>query len=281
MKNVSQSRFGMRRQRLKRRSGLILNDILKALLMTIAIFAVTGLFIYGYCSVMSAPYFGIRETSVRGCKELTEKDILNLASIRPSQNILAVNADAITARVRKNPWIKDVYIGRELPERLVIQVLEHTAVALLKKENSFYLMDADGVPFKKLESGDESDLPALTGCYREGRLNPHLLSKSLEILRFLSAAKGFPDIRSIAEIHVDEVFGFSIYTDNNLCLRLGYDYYENKLKRLAPAMADLEKRNIPLKYLLIDLADPAKITVQKKDILPPPAPGRPAKGYRT
>ena len=280
MKNVNQSRLRTKRQRLKRRSGPILSDILKVLLTLAGIFAVACLFIYGYCSVLSAPYFGIRETSVRGCRELTEKDILHLASIRPSQNLLAVNTEAITARVRENPWIKEVYVGRELPERLVIQVRERTAVALLKKDSSFYLMDPDGVPFKKLESGDESDLPALTGCYREGALDPRLLSKSLDLLRFLSASKEFPGIRSIAEIHADEVLGFSIFTDSNLCLRLGYDNYENKIKRLVPVMADLEKRGIPLKYLLIDLADPTKITVQRKEIVPA-APGRPAKGYRT
>ena len=246
-----------------------------------SIFTVTSLVIYGYCSLLSASYFGVRETSVRGCKELTEKDVLNLASIRPSQNILAVNAEAITDKVKKNPWVKDVQVGREFPKRLVIEVQERTAVALLKKDNSFYLLDLDGVAFKKLENSDESDLPALTGCYREGQLNTHLLSKSLELLRYLSASKEFPNIRSIAEIHADEVLGFSLFTDNNLCLRLGYDYYENKIKRLMPVMADLERRKVPLKYLLIDLSDPAKITVQKRDILPPAGPGRRAKGYRT
>ena len=112
-------------------------------------------------------------------------------------------------------------------------------------------------------------------------MTPPLLSKALDRLRFLSVPKARPGIRSIAEIHVDEVLGFSIFTDNNLCLRLGYDNYESKIKRLIPVMADLEKRNIPLKYLLIDLADPTKITIQKKDILTPAAPERPAKGYRT
>ena len=281
MKNINQSKFKTRHQRLKRHSSQILNDIFKVLFMLTGIFTVTLLMIYGYCSVISVSYFGIRETSVRGCKELTEKDILNLASIKPSQNILAVNAEAITDKIKNNPWIKDVYVGREFPERLVIEVQERKAVALVKKDNSFYLLDLDGVVFKKLESSDESDLPALTGCYNEGKLNPELLSKSLELLRYLSASKEFPNIRSIAEVHVDEVFGFSLFTDNGLCLRLGYDHYENKINRLIPVMADLERRNIHLKYLLIDLADPTKITVQKKNILPPAEPERPAKGYRT
>jgi len=113
----------------------------------------------------------------------------------------------------------------EFPERLVIEVQERKAVALVKKDNSFYLLDLDGVVFKKLESSDESDLPALTGCYHEGKLNPELLSKSLELLRYLSASKEFPNIRSIAGGSCGRSLWILTFTDNGLCLRLGYDHY--------------------------------------------------------
>ena len=230
---------------------------------------------------MSTPYFGLRETQVRGLRELTEKDVLVLADLKPAQNLLAVNADAIRDRVRKHPWIRDVYVGRELPRRLVIEVRERTAIALLKKGDGFYLMDADGLAFKKLEAGDESDLAALTGCYRDGRLDRQLLTKALGLFRYLSTADGLFSIKSIAEVNGDEIFGFSIFTDSGLCLRLGFDHYDNKIRRLKPVLDDLEKRNVNLKYVMIDLTDPTKITVQKRQILTPATPGGPAKGYRT
>ena len=281
MRNVHQSKIKTGHQRLKRRSGQILGDTLKASFLLAGILLVTALLILGYTYTMGTTYFGIRETQVRGCKELTEKDVLVLAALKPTQNLLAVNADAIRDRVRSNPWVKDVYVGRELPERLVIEVRERTAIALLKKDDGFYLMDADGLAFKKLEAGDESDLPALTGCHRDGRLNKDLLTKSLALLHYLSTTKGLYSARSIAEVHGDEVCGFSVFTDRGLCLRLGFDHYDNKIKRLAPVLADLEKRNVNLKYVLIDLTDPAKITVQKRHILAPATPGGPVKGYRT
>jgi cell division protein FtsQ len=279
--NIRHSRIETLHHRLKRRAGHILSDILKASLLLIIILTVTALLIVGYSHAMSTPYFGIRETQVRGCKELTEKDVLILAALKPAQNLLAVNADMIRDRVRKSPWIKDVFIGRELPKRLVIEVRERTAIALLKKDDGFYLMDADGLAFKKLEAGDESDLTALTGCFRDGRLNQQLLTKSIEMFRYLSTAESLFPIRSVAEVNGDEIFGFSIFTDGGLCLRLGFDHYDNKIKRLKPVLADLEKRDIDLKYVLIDLTDPAKITVQKRHILAPATPRGPAKGYRT
>ncbi|MDO9558529.1 MAG: FtsQ-type POTRA domain-containing protein [Syntrophales bacterium] len=281
MGNVQQSRISAGRHRLKRRSGEILSDILKTSLLLTGILLVTALLILGYSQTMSTPYFGLRETQVRGLRELTEKDVLVLADLKPAQNLLAVNADAIRDRVRKHPWIRDVYVGRELPRRLVIEVRERTAIALLKKGDGFYLMDADGLAFKKLEAGDESDLPVLTGCYRDGRPNQPLLTKALDLFHYLSTADGLFSIKSIAEVNGDEIFGFSIFTDSGLCLRLGFDHYDNKIRRLKPVLDDLEKRNVNLKYVMIDLADPAKITVQKRHILAPATPGGPAKGYRT
>jgi cell division protein FtsQ len=281
MNHVSQSRISAGHHRLKRRSGQILSDILKASLLLTGILLITGLLIVGYSHTMSTPFFGVRETLVRGCKELTEKDVLVLAALKPSQNLLAVNADVIRDRVRKSPWIKDVHVGRELPKRLVIEVRERTAIALLKKDDGFYLMDADGLVFKKLEAKDESDLTALTGCYKNGRLNQPLLIKSIELFRYLSTEKALFSIKSIAEVNGNEILGFSIFTDSGLCLRLGFDHYDNKIRRLRPVLDDLEKRNIDLKYVLIDLTDPAKITVQKRNILAPATPVRPAKGYKT
>jgi cell division protein FtsQ len=272
MNHVSQSRISAGHHRLKRRSGQILSDILKASLLLTGILLITGLLIVGYSHTMSTPFFGVRETLVRGCKELTEKDVLVLAALKPSQNLLAVNADVIRDRVRKSPWIKDVHVGRELPKRLVIEVRERTAIALLKKDDGFYLMDADGLVFKKLEAKDESDLTAL---------NQPLLIKSIELFRYLSTEKALFSIKSIAEVNGNEILGFSIFTDSGLCLRLGFDHYDNKIRRLRPVLDDLEKRNIDLKYVLIDLTDPAKITVQKRNILAPATPVRPAKGYKT
>jgi cell division protein FtsQ len=100
-------------------------------------------------------------------------------------------------------------------------------------------------------------------------------------LRYLSASKEFPTIKNIAEIHGHEVFGLSLFTDSGLCIRLGFDSYENKLKRLNAVMADLERRNMKLGFLLIDLNDPAKIAVQRKNVLSPAIPIGSKKGLRT
>ncbi|MBI4632940.1 MAG: FtsQ-type POTRA domain-containing protein [Deltaproteobacteria bacterium] len=275
------STFETKKYRLRRRLKNTTRECLKAVLLAGIILTLGVAMIYGYNCVISLPYFQIRETVVRGCKELTEKDILSLASIRPSHNLLAINSEAINRKIMTNPWIRKVYIGRELPNRLVIVVRERTAAALVKKRDDLFLMDTEGTVFKKLEPCDDADLPVLTGCFNEGNANIRLLEKSLEFLRFLAASTVFPTMNHVSEINCHEVFGFSLFTDNGLCLLLGFDSYENKLKRLGPILADLERKNPEAKFLRIDASDPTKITVQRKNITRPAGTGDREKEYKT
>jgi cell division protein FtsQ len=280
MKTPVKSRLEAKKYRLQRRSKHILHELLRTVLLLCIISMVGAGMIFGYNFTVSSPYFEIKDIVIRGCKELTEKEILSSAAIKPSQNLLAINLGTIARRIESNPWVKEVSIGREFPNRLIIDLQERTAVALVKRDNGFNLLDLDGVAFKKLEKNDEVDIPVLN-VYYSGDNDSALFAKSLELLRYLSASKEFPTIRNIAEIHGNEVFGLSLFTDSGLCIRLGFDSYENKLKRLNAVMADLERRNMKLGFLLIDLNDPAKIAVQKKNVLGPIVPLVPKKGLRT
>jgi cell division protein FtsQ len=244
---------------------------------------VAATLLIGYDWVVRCPYLTVRETVVRGCKELTEKEILTLAAVRPSANILTVNPEAIARRIQSNPWIREVFIGREFPDRLVIVVRERTAVALLQGEGGLTLLDSNGASFKKLDPGDEANLPVLTGFVSGGRTNEALVKNALALLTYLAGSKVTPAIGTVSEIHGNETFGLSLFTDTGLCLQLGFDGFESKFQRLTPVMADLDRKNLKVGFLLIDLSDPAKVNVQQRNLLTPAGPAgaaRAGKGYR-
>lgn len=283
MKKPFRLQLEVRINRLRRSAGAALREIGRVILLTGAIVLVTATLLAGYDQLLRSPLLHVRETVVKGCKELTEKDILSLAAVRSPSNLLTINRDAVAARIRGNPWVQEVSVGREFPDRLVIWVRERKAVALIEKGNGLYLVDGGGAPFKKLETGEESDLPVLTGFIREGIVNEELVKKSLALLGDIKGMKDGPEIGMVSEIHGNETFGLSLFTDASLCLQLGFDGYENKLKRLTPVMADLDRKNMKTGFLLIDLNNPAKINVQRRNILEPAGAKGPAgagKGFR-
>jgi cell division protein FtsQ len=283
MKKPFRLQLEVKKNRLRRRAGEVLREIGRVIFLIGAIVFVTSTLLIGYDQILLSSHLRVRETVVKGCKELTEKDILSLAAVRSPTNLLTINRDAIARRIRSNPWVQEVFVGREFPDRLVIWVRERKAVALIEKGNGLYLVDGGGAPFKRLETGEESDLPVLTGFIRGGIVDEGLVKKSLTLLSDIKGIKDGPEIGMVSEIHGNETFGLSLFTDTGLCLQLGFDGYENKLKRLIPVMADLDRKNLKTGFLLIDLSNPAKINVQRRNILEPVGPKRPAgagKGFR-
>jgi cell division protein FtsQ len=233
-----------------------------------ALFAVicvlTAALIYSYSYIISSPYFRIKNTVVRGCRELTEKDVLKLAAIKPSQTIFAINIKAMARRISSSPWVRNVAISRELPDRLVVEVEERIPLALLKVSEDYFLLDKDGMFFKKLTADDDVDVPVLTGYCREGRVNVELLNKTLVLLKYLAASQIFPKISMVSEVNGSEVAGISLFTDNGLCLKLGFDNYEAKLKRLVPVVTALNRNNVQQPFLNIDLRNISKIYVEPR-----------------
>jgi len=280
MPKMLKANFEARMSRLRRRVVGGIGEYLGALGLLIAIAALSSLLIYAYSYFLSTPYLEIKETSVRGLKELTEKDVLSLAEIKPGQNILAVNVDVLARRVAVNPWIKNVYVGREFPNRLVVDVRERYPIALVKQGSEFYLMDSEGNVFKKLAQDDEVDLAIITGINVQDKTKSKLTLDTISLLKVFSGSNLYSFLGAISEAHVDDVFGLFLLTDKGLYLKMGANDFERKLRKLALVLNEREKRGIGNNYLNVDLADAEKITIQQKNAQDRTQPDKNGKQYR-
>lgn len=281
MKKSLSARLLIRKNRWKCRSGSIYRDCGQAMALFAVICVMTAALIYSYSYIISSPYFRIKNTVVKGCRELTEKDVLKLAAIKPSQTIFAINIKAMARRISSSPWVRNVAISRELPDRLVVEVEERIPLALLKISEDFFLLDKDGRFFKKLTADDDVDVPVLTGYCREGRVNMELLNKTLVLLKYLAASQIFPKISMVSEVSGSEEAGISLFTDNGLCLKLGFDNYEAKLQRLVPVVTALNRNNVQQPFLNIDLRNISKIYVEPRGNQEPVARKVKKEGLRT
>ena len=270
-----------RKNRLRRRLADTLGEFLRALGLLLSAVVLCCLFIYAYGYLLSTPYFEIKEISVRGLKELTEQDVLTQAAMTPRQNLLSVNVDALAGRISANPWVKNIHVGRELPNRIVLAIKERNPVALVKQSNGLYLMDNEGNVFKKLDKNDEVDLPILTGVDIKEKEKSRLLLSTLILLQTMSASNRYSYLGTIAEVNVKDVVGVSLLTDTGLYLKLGTDNYEKKLNTLSVVMADLEKRGMRKGYLFVDICDATKITIQYRNVSERPEQENKGKEYRT
>lgn len=264
MKQNFRTSVEVRRNRLKRHSGRIFRDMLSAFVLLGAVVLVASVFILYYNFLLSTTFFQLEKIEVKGCERLTEKEIVAATGIPQVQNLLALDTHAVAQSLKNNPWVKEVSVTRNFPASLSIEIREKKPVALAKRSNELFFVDAEGSLIKKIESADDAELPVLTGFSE----NAELVRKSIELLNFFAAQTEFPQAKDIAEINGDEVQGLSVFLDNGLCLQLGLDEYGSKLHRFKTIMADLGRRNIGSGYLLIDLHNPGAVTVNKRSVQP-------------
>jgi len=281
MSLISKAKLEVQKYRLKRHSRQITFDALKSVALLSVVVCLSLGMIWAYACALSSPYFLIRQTVVRGCKELTEKDILASAGVQPSANLLACNLEKTARAIRRNPWVRDVFVGRELPDRLVIEIRERQPVAVLKQPDGMYLVDKEGFRFKRMEKADDVDLPILTGLDKNSETGRILYGKSIALLEMMAQARSFPSPEEVSEVHHDDVTGLSLFTTNGLCLKLGFNDFETKLRRLSTVMEDLGKRNQRAGLVSIDLSDPSKVSVQKRSGIRTLEPPTPRKGLKT
>ncbi len=251
-----------RKYRLKRRSSRIGREIMKTLAVIIAAGGLGMVLVYGYNFAICSSYFQLKDASVRGCVRVHEGMVLELAGVVPSMNILTANLEKMAMKIRTSPWVREAFVGRELPNRLVIEIEERIPAALIRRDKNLYLVDRDGVVFKGLDGEDKVDLPLLTGMRRGGTVDDELLKGALSLLDRISRSDVYPRFENISEINGDPLYGYTIYTIDRNELKLGYGQYEKKFRRLEKVLSDLSRKDAGASVLSINLMEADRIIVQ-------------------
>ncbi len=204
--------------------------VTKITLATIALPAVSFCGWWGYRQAITTPYLSIHNINVEGYRRVSKEEVMGLSGIKEGQNILSFRIKDSIGSIESNPWIEGAEIKRSLPGSVTIEVRERYPVAFVKLD-SLYVMDINGVVFKRLSKEDGLDLPVVTGLTMEGigQDSKGLQEGVIKLIRTLTERKGF-DITQVSEINVDPVFGLSIYTlEDGIRLEVGVDSFEQKL----------------------------------------------------
>ncbi len=277
-------RYGYRTKlaRIRRNLPDLAGDIFKALGLVAAVFCLASLLVYGFACLLATPTLAIRGIEIRGLNELTEKDIYRLTGIRLSQNLFAVNLDGTVRKIQANPWVREVSVSRVLPDKLMIEIVERISLALLRRDDSFFLVDDRGLIFKELTDRDHSDLPVINGwSERVEEVSGLSLKKLTELVALYNNRAEPLALGNLAEIHLSEVLGVTLFIEQGISLGLGFDDYSVKLDRFKQVWQDLTKKGMVKGFLRIDLSDPDKASVEWLEVRPPKLRVNSRRGLRT
>ena len=106
-----------------------------------------------YAAAAADAGFAVRQVRVTGIERMNELKVYERVLAERDQPMPLVDLDAIRAGLLDLPWVKDARVSRQLPDRLVIDIVERTPHAVLKKPGRLVLIDPDGHELEPISPG--------------------------------------------------------------------------------------------------------------------------------
>jgi len=88
--------------------------------------------------------FEVRRVDVRGVKNINELKVYEIALAERNRAMPSVDLEELRQQLLELSWVKDARVSRQLPDTLVIDIVERTPHAVLRKADRFVLIDETG-----------------------------------------------------------------------------------------------------------------------------------------
>lgn len=220
--------------------------------------------------VMTSPRFAVKTIKVDGTSRRTPEQVVETAGLQAGMNIFAADLENARRRVLQDPWVESATVDRKLPSTLTVQVVEREAAAVVVIGVELYLCTEQGEPFKRLEAGDPSKLPVITGiepedvsANRDGAVKR--IRGALELLNEYDR-KGPSKDYPAQEVHLaDDGTMRMVVGRNAVSIELGLPPYRKKVLRAAQVLSEVGRRKADPSVLFLDNeAHPERVVVRMR-----------------
>lgn len=231
----------------------------------------------GHARVVASPRFAVSEVRVVGHQRIPAAEVVALTAVSLGDRLLEVDTGAIARRVAEHPWIATARARRQLPATLIVDVTERRAAAVVAL-GGLYLIDDQGLPFKRATMDEAAGLPVLSGISREVYSDHREAAEAAyrEGLAVATAWTAAPTRPAISEIAMDPRHGFTAYLlEGGAEVRLGRGDLPRKLGELDRILSALGRSgDLPrLRVVHLDGASPGRVPVRlEPELSAPTAP---------
>lgn len=246
--------------------------VVRVVVALVVITALPVAIYYGYHALLASDYFRVTAIRIDGNERLSRARVLDLAGLDRPTSIFTVDTSSVAQALLDDPWVVEVEVTRDLPRTVRITLREREPAGWIYWDG-LMRVDRDGVP---IEAGDAltAEGPLITGIEPvdpdlDGGESAALIREAL-VLSSTYQARGLNRFDELAQVHFDELMGFSLLTrEAGIEVRLGPDRYADRLDRLESVLRTLEGEDLRGRYILLDgEGDLTRIAVG------PPRPGR-------
>jgi cell division protein FtsQ len=219
--------------------------------------------------ITSSPRFAVTDIVVSGEKHRSAEFVAGESGLGKGQNIFTADLDRARARVLADPWIREASLARRLPGTVFLQVTEREAGAIVALGES-YLASREGELFKRLELGDPTDLPIITGLSPDS-VSDDRAGVERTIQRAIDLAGDYErgplaQRAPLEEIHLEGDGAVTLIVGKDaMSLHIGAPPFRRKLDQAARVVAELDHRGAKVDSIMLDNeARPERVVVRMR-----------------
>ncbi len=109
-------------------------------------------------------FFRVSEIEVVGASYYTEQEIIDASGIEEGDNLFFVNRFTAYSRIyAKLPYVSGVAVSRSLPNKIVIEVTEGYAIACIRSEGEYWLIDQNCKILDSISAAETQGVINVTG----------------------------------------------------------------------------------------------------------------------
>lgn len=224
----------------------------RAFKVLFAFFIIVSFTVISRFVLQKVVFFPVRSIEVIGNRHLSDREISRMSKLREGISIFSVSSSSVVKRLERSPWIKNVTLRKEMPDKILIRIKEAVPSALMNKGGVYYLVRSDGEILEKQEDG-EKFLPVIKGDFRDKQA----LREAVKLARVLKEYGVDMSVQS--EILVGNLENMTLKYGTTT-IKMGYGDYEAKLLRYMELKDEIIRRGIPVNY--IDLRYSRRVIVK-------------------
>ena len=107
--------------------------------------------------------FEVHRVEVRGTRHLNELKVYERVLVQRDRAMTEVDLAALRADLLQLSWVKDARVSRQLPDTLVVDIVERKPHAVLRQADHLVLIDETGAPLDPISEADAKGMLVLSG----------------------------------------------------------------------------------------------------------------------
>jgi len=230
--------------------------------MLILLSTLSSIFYFAFFS----SYFNIQIVEVKGVYSLEPSLVEKIANVKFGTNLFLQNNLAKENAIKSKFTIIDkVKIKQELPNKVIIEIIEKKPELVLLNKQSYIFLDSKGEVLNKNDKLNQSTAPILTGVDLQEEINVGQVLVKKEIRVALDFIVKVPEDKQylIKEISVDD-YGVAIYPAGSYKVMIGDNSNVIiKIRTLETLLRDSALLGNTIDY--IDISNPDKIILKTKE----------------